>query len=620
MMADSGQPKPKKDKKEYGEHEVISIMKKEKDRASLEVTCRKSDYENRFKRVYIDSGPTNYVVCQDCDDNKLMKYVQGGGTARLLDHNKKFHKSFATSSTQSKIPQFVKNKVSPKDKSMIADKLAICCAKELRPFYMVEGEGFIDFCQALIDLGASKGSMDAKELLPCADTVRNHLKDINGAIKSNLIEHLKAIESVNCTADHWTNKYLQERYMTITIHYLDVRNTKIKMRILGTFGVDDMKAKTTSNEFDSKMKEFGLEAKIRLITTDNCSAMKAAFEDSGFDISKFIDWIGCSAHNLSLVQKYALSVFEDGKDPISSITTLIKNCKSIVTTVKKCGNNKTLDHRLKQEVDTRWDSHYDMLKSVLTSIDELAMIESISKEYKHINRRLLTDLVDLLKPVKAIREILCKDDEISFNLVVISHDKLCKIMKRQESDSVPIMVLKNRFTRFIKEKFTITRYHMIATYLTPSFRHVAVNWPDTDLVQKSMDLLKVLLEVEPESDMDDYSENENVEDHNRPLFADYYGTVKVAKIDSEFDHYKRREFVPSEIKICPFVFWSESKSSYPKLSAIAYWLLSAPATNVSSERSFSAAGNTITTHRNSLLSDTVDELLFCRSNLDMLDN
>ena len=55
----------------------------------------------------------------------------------------------------------------------------------------------------------------------------------------------------------------------------------------------------------------------------------------------------------------------------------------------------------------------------------------------------------------------------------------------------------------------------------------------------------------------------------------------------------------------------------PKLSSIAMWLLSAPATSCCSEINFSAA-EFLYDHRNRLLPQTVDDLLLLKSNRDLM--
>ena len=62
----------------------------------------------------------------------------------------------------------------------------------------------------------------------------------------------------------------------------------------------------------------------------------------------------------------------------------------------------------------------------------------------------------------------------------------------------------------------------------------------------------------------------------------------------------------------------DRRDIYPKLSLIALWLLSCPATSCSSERNFSTAGF-IVAHRNRLNPKTVDDLLLLKSNQDLIN-
>ena len=80
---------------------------------------------------------------------------------------------------------FLNKKVSQKDKMEVADKVAVWCAEDLvwcaedfRPFVSVEGKGFIDLIQHLINLACAQGNVNATELLPTADTVKSHLSNI----------------------------------------------------------------------------------------------------------------------------------------------------------------------------------------------------------------------------------------------------------------------------------------------------------------------------------------------------------------------------------------------------------------------------------------------------------
>ena len=584
----------------------MKIVKKEKERITYEDACKKTEYQ-QFKRLLVDGDVTRFVICQTCDDNKLIKYDKGGGTQNLITHTKSFHDNLPATTSQPKIDRYMKHTVTAQEKKSTTDRIALCCANDFRPFYMVEGEGFIELIQWIIDLVAAKGRIDARELLPKSKAVKAHLAQIDEKLREKLKLRMQTIKYVNCTTDHWTEKYSAQSYMTITIHYLDESKKKLMSRVIGSFEVEDKTGATTINEFKSHLREFGLESKVKLIVTDNASSMKLAFN--------MLDWVSCAVHNISLVHKYAYGgADKSNSNPIPTITSLIITCKQIVTTMKKSGANKKLELTLKQEVETRWDSNYDMLQSILESYDELSKIQSVKDELKLVDKKILMELVELLKPIKELRLRLCCNDQPTFNPVTVTYDKILSIMKPTVSNSGPIRVLKDRFTKFTKEKFQVSRHHVIATFLTPSFKSFIDRFENRKLVDESMDLLTTLMEELPESDSEN-SQNEVVtETDSNSICADYYEKPS-SKFDSEVDKYKKL-YLP-DINVNALDFWVDNKNAFPRLSNLAMWLLSAPASNIDSERSFSAVGNFITPHRNRLKPESVDELIFVRYNRDL---
>ena len=100
-----------------------------------------------------------------------------------------------------------------------------------------------------------------------------------------------------------------------------------------------------------------------------------------------MEWIGCASHNLALAQKYSFGENDrkkGKKDPIESITRLIDSAKPLVIAVKLGGINTQIESRLKQHCDTRWDTIYDMLQSIVDNFDQLKTIPSIKTNMGHV--------------------------------------------------------------------------------------------------------------------------------------------------------------------------------------------------------------------------------------------
>ncbi|XP_052407881.1 5-hydroxytryptamine receptor 3A [Carassius gibelio] len=83
----------------------------------------------------------------------LVKYASDSGTSGLKRHTCKAN----SGKNQPSIASFIKRKLPSGVKSRLTDKIARMCS-ELRPFSVVEGKGFTNVAQELLDIGAKYGS------------------------------------------------------------------------------------------------------------------------------------------------------------------------------------------------------------------------------------------------------------------------------------------------------------------------------------------------------------------------------------------------------------------------------------------------------------------------------
>ncbi len=65
-------------------------------------------------------------------------------------------------------------------------------------------------------------------------------------------------------------------------------------------------------------------------------------------------------------------------------------------------------------------------------------------------------------------------------------------------------------------------------------------------------------------------------------------------------------------------WWKKNEDKFPVLSLVARFVLALPASSAKSECNFSDAGNTLTELRTNLSPNHVDELVFLKSNSDLL--
>ena len=273
----------------------------------------------------------------------------------------------------------------------IYDSMTLWCAKDNRPFNIIDGNGFKRMIETIIQVVAKLGVVDVNEIVPCKETLRNHFKSLFEELRTNLIKYLSSIDYINCTTDHWRETMSGASYMTVCIHYFEEQSKSLRSRIIATFEVGDKCALTTSNHFHDQLRQLNLESKLRIVVTDRATSMIAAFQS--------VKWLSCAAHNMNLLQKYSFNQQQnkDTPDPFPSITKLISASKSLVARVKKGNYNFDLICRLKQEVDTRWDSAYDMLDSISKNHQILVNEPSMRGFINDIAAGLLQEILEIHK-------------------------------------------------------------------------------------------------------------------------------------------------------------------------------------------------------------------------------
>jgi hypothetical protein len=73
-------------------------------------------------------------------------------------------------------------------KSDLTAGIVRMCAVDIRPFSVIEGEGFKHLADKLEQIGAKCGPVPASDLLPCATTVSRHLAHIAATEKDKVMD------------------------------------------------------------------------------------------------------------------------------------------------------------------------------------------------------------------------------------------------------------------------------------------------------------------------------------------------------------------------------------------------------------------------------------------------
>lgn len=230
---------------------------------------------------------TNFVCCVDC--NELFKHhSQKSGTTHLKNHMQgetcnKIKSAKKGSPTQTSLKGFLVPSVSTQHKRArtVARKHVLeMCARDVKPFTLVEGKGFRGFAQSMIDLGAQMGKMNVEDILPDRRTVSNDAKALFEQEKQELGKMLKSRISqgrmIGATTDLWTDDIKHQHYMSLTLHLED--NWSLFARLATLKFLSSSVNKTAANlrvEILTAFKELGVDAesvKSNVVFTTDCGA------------------------------------------------------------------------------------------------------------------------------------------------------------------------------------------------------------------------------------------------------------------------------------------------------------------------------------------------------------
>uniref|UniRef100_T1K5U2 BED-type domain-containing protein n=1 Tax=Tetranychus urticae TaxID=32264 RepID=T1K5U2_TETUR len=474
----------------------------------------------------------------------------------------------------------------------------------LQPFNLVECKEFIDYVKSL----SPHASVPKRgKLLQMTIKLYESKKDM---VKT----HLKMFNWYSFTTDIWTDVRNAKSYIGLTCHFID--NYKSSSLCLG---VREMCQSHTSDNIVKKMKsimtEFEIEAdSLVSIATDGAANIKSAAKE----IVKTPIW--CIAHRLNLIVNDAISrcgEVEDLVGAVRSIVTLSKQSNNFADAIRSEQlKEKDTVLKLKQDVQTRWNSTYFMVNRYLElrHHGKVALIkvgrEELDIPYDKID--ILNDINNILLPFYTVTLDISGEKYVTVSRAIPVINMLkAHIFKIDMKTSIRVD-FKTRLTNNINFRFDAIEYNSIfacATILDPRFKKI--DFMNIQACSRAVNHINEMLDSIP------LTQSNQIPTIHTGLWAFHDERCKqVARnndegLDPSLKHYLSLPTI--NLSEDPLEYWRKNKESLHCLHNLAIKYLTPTATSVPCERLFSKSGNVITEKRNRLKPSNVEMICFLNS-------
>ena len=410
----------------------------------------------------------------------LFKHLQGLHPRDYSDMKKQAKQSSTggegTSSSSKNIKECLSgyekyNSDSPRAKEL-TKALGYFIVKDLMPTSVVQGDGFHKLIERLdprYQLPSRKTFSD--RVIP---TMYNSLKD------SKVLPGLKEAKYISLTSDCWTSR-INQSYISITAHFLKVKfDWQFEHFVLES---KELPGSHTAEHLAEAIKESLsawkiLDSQISCVTIDNASNIVKA-------VDQLLKWphLPCFGHTLNLAVKAGLA--------IPRVHQAVSKCSHIVTYFRRSSKatyvlkDKQIalglpQHSMIQDVETRWNSTYNMLEriceqqaSICAALVDLKRVDLMLQDS---DVKIMEKLVEILKPFFQITETICGESYITVSsFKPLLHQLLNTALNAESDDLGAIKQLKQTVKQNLQlwyQDSVTSKLLDIACFLDPRFKEL----------------------------------------------------------------------------------------------------------------------------------------------------
>ncbi|XP_040924669.1 zinc finger BED domain-containing protein 4-like [Betta splendens] len=493
---------------------------------------------------------------------------------------------------------------------------------DAQPFKVVEDKGFRAFVQKL----------DPTYVLPSRQTLKSMVDKKYEEAKKKSINELEKAEAVSVTADMWTS-ITMEAYLGVTCHFIN-ENMELASVLLGVgHFTQSHTAENLRDAMELQLQRWGLRHKVHCLITDNASNMILCAKLMA------VRNLPCFAHSLNLVVKKALEqtpVLTDIRTRGRRIVTFFKSSVKAKEKLAEVQNHlQTPPHKLLQEVDTRWNSTYLMLKRLHEQREAvsaaLASIPTDIPPLVSLDYDAISECLEVLAPFYLATTELSAERIVSGSKVIpiirmVQH-KLASKAAGLKNETAGLLCQNLQQILATRCNVETIRVLALSTLLDPRFKTLAFgsqSYAQEAVAKLTAECATTIRgeSAEPSTSQSAAMSEPNPEagavDNLWELLDSRVGATQqipnpTANATVEVQRYLSEPYLSRGED--PLAYWKTRATTYPLLFSLAKKYLHMPATSVPCERVFSKAGEVASRRRSRLKPRTLETILFLNKNL-----
>ena len=584
--------------------------------------------------TYFEDGEGVDATCSLCNE----KVKTSGNTSNAMKHLKnKHHKEFELVQAEQDETKRLRAEQTPSKQSKqatlettlersqvytrestrckkIDDGLIRMLAVDLQPASIVEDRGFLTFLHAI----------DPKYEPPSRRTImRSMLPGYYERVKEEVKAKLSDVKHCALTTDLWTSRATQG-YITVTCHFIS-SDWILHAVVLDTLLVEaDHTAENLAAELSGVSNEWGVTDKIVCVVTDNASNIVAAV--------RLNEWkhMPCFAHTLNLI-------VQDAIDSDLQLAEIKKKCRNIVSYFHRSSKATTKlvsiqnrlkleNHKLIQDVDTRWNSLFYMFERMIEQHEAvtttLCLLDKSSLCLSADDVETMKNAVTLLKPFEAATREMSADQYLTISKLIPLARSLQQLTARAINSKLGDGLCLQMRRRFLN----IESNQLLAasTLLDPRLKKLA--FADVGAADQCARRLmgemaseNTNAEEEPSTATESTGNREDVSrDGLWHAFDQQVAQMSCRRTATSDAMVETRQYLQQKNigrKEDPLSWWQQNSSHFPQLAQLSMKYLCIPSTSVPAERLFSKAGELVSARRNRLKPKHINYFLFLNKNL-----